>query len=223
MRNILAVAAHPDDETLGCGGTLLRHAAAGDRLHWAIATQAHRPQWSAEVIRRKRLEIERVARGYGMKRYDSLGFPSQRLDALPLSRVIEKIRSVVKKVKPEIVYVVHGGDVHSDHRIVFQATAAVLKSFYMRGCGVKRVLSYESASSTDAAPAATLGCFLPTVFMDITPYLERKIQIMNLYKSELQAPPFPRESSSLRALARHRGATVGVEYAEAFMLIREVL
>ena len=219
---ILAISVHPDDETLGCGGTLLKHQAVGDSLFWLIATQTHEPQWSAEIIERKATEIEQVAEAYGMEQCFTLGFPTVRLDMVPQADLIERIRDVVSEVKPEFVYLVHDGDVHTDHHVVFTATMSVLKPFYMASLGVRRVLCYEILSSTDAAPPHLDRAFMPNVFSDITPYIKRKIEIMAMYETEAQSDPLPRGPSAIRALARYRGATIGVEYAEAFMLIREI-
>lgn len=218
---ILAISAHPDDETLGCGGTLLKHKAAGDELSWAILTQAHSPQWTAEVIGRKSDEVEQVAGAYGMRRSFKLGFPAARLDTIAQADLMEKIEQVVAEVKPETVYLVHGGDVHSDHRAVFQAVMSVLKPFRMARFGVRRIASYEVISSTEAAPPQGGHPFLPNLFEDITSHLERKLEILGMYESESQPDPLPRGLSAVRALARYRGAAIGVECAEAFMLIRE--
>jgi LmbE family N-acetylglucosaminyl deacetylase len=220
---VLAISAHPDDETLGCAGTLLKHRAAGDSLYWLIATQAHEPQWSGKVIEHKAAEVERVAEAYGIEEYFKLGFPTVRLDVAPQADLIECIHDVVSKATPQLVYLVHGGDVHTDHQAVFTATISVLKPFHMARLGVRRVLCYETLSSTDAAPPQLERTFMPNVFSDITPYLERKIEIMGLYETEVQRDPLPRGPSAIRALARYRGATIGVEYAEAFMLIRELM
>lgn len=220
--NILCISAHPDDETLGCGGTLLRHRSAGDELHWLVVTQAYAPQWSASVIERKAAEVEAVAGAYGMHSVRRIGFPTVRLDTVPQSDLIDGIRSVIQAARPQIVYLIHDGDVHTDHHAVFTATFAVLKSFYMHTCGVRRILSYETLSSTEAAPPQPHRYFAPNVYLDITPFMDRKIEIMEMYTTESQADPLPRGQSAIRALGRYRGATIGVEYAEAFVLIREV-
>src|SRR5262245_27314628 len=123
---VLAICAHPDDETLGCGGTLLKHAAAGDELHWLVGTQAHEPQWSAETVARKSAEVDAVASAYGVEKVYRLGLPTVRLDSIPFDEVIAKVRGVVEEARPEWVYVVHAGDVHSDHRVLHEATLAVL-------------------------------------------------------------------------------------------------
>jgi LmbE family N-acetylglucosaminyl deacetylase len=221
--NVLVISAHPDDETLGCGGTLLRHYSNGDSIHWAIVTQAHPPKWSQEVIDRKAAEVTAAAKAYSMQSVQKLGLPTIRLDTVPLEEVIEGLRKVIEQVHPEIVYLPHHGDVHTDHHAVFLGTLSVLKAFYMRSLGVRRVLSFETLSSTEAAPPLPSRAFIPNVYADITPNIERKIEIMAMFASECQPDPLPRGPSAIRALARFRGATVGVEYAEAFMLVREVV
>lgn len=219
---VLAIAPHPDDETLGCGATLLKHKSAGDRLSWLVATRGHEPQWPEDLLKRKEEEICSVAVAYGFEKVIRLDFPTVKLDALPLDEIIAAIRDAITDAAPDCVYLNHFGDVHSDHRIVFEAAMSVLKPFYSGRHGVKRVLSYEILSSTDAMPAHPALAFVPNVFNEVTEFLEKKIEIMSLYRSELQPFPLPRSSESIRALARYRGATIGAEFAEAFMLVREV-
>jgi LmbE family N-acetylglucosaminyl deacetylase len=222
MVSILVISAHPDDETLGCGGTMLKHHERGDTLYWLIVTQAHEPQWSKAVIERKTEEVQRVAAAYGVQQYFRLGFPTIRLDTVSQVDLINAIRDVIAQVTPQIVYLVHSDDVHSDHQAVFAAAMSVLKPFYMAQLGVQRILSYETLSSTEAAAPHHARAFIPSVYSDITLYIERKIEIMGLYESEAQPDLMPRGTSSIRALARFRGATIGVEYAEAFELVREI-
>ena len=219
---ILVIAPHPDDETLGCGGSLLKHKSNGDSLSWLVATRGHEPQWSADLLDKKEKEIARVSAAYGFDQTIRLSFPSIKLDTIPLEELIAAIRNAISDCKPELVYLNHFGDVHSDHRIVFEATLSVLKPFYSGTHGVKRILSYEVLSSTDAAPLNPARAFVPNVFTDVTEFLEKKIEIMGLYESELQTSPLPRALDSLQALARLRGATIGAQFAEAFMLVREV-
>lgn len=219
---ILAISVHPDDETLGCGGTLLKHCAAGGSLFWLIVTRGREPRWSANDIQRKEKEVEQVAAAYDFKQVFRLGFPTVHMDTILLEDVIIRIPGVVREVGPHYVYLKHAGDVHSDHRVVFEASMAVLKPFYMGKLGARRVLSYGTLSSTDAMPPSQGQAFVPNVFSDLTPYMERKLEIMALYPTEVQPCPMPRALGSIPALARFRGATIGIEYAEAFMLIREV-
>lgn len=217
---VLVIAPHPDDETLGCGGTLLKHIAAGDSVSWVVVTKAHEPRWSAEVIERREKQIEQVSAAYGFANRFRLTFPAARLDTVPLEDLLAAINKIVAEVKPDWIYTVHARDIHSDHRVVFDATISAVKSF--NNNGVSRLLSYETISSTDAMPPAPATVFLPNVYCDITPFLERKLEIMSLYEGEVHPYPLPRALESIRALARFRGATVAAEYAEAFMLLREL-
>lgn len=221
-RSVLILSVHPDDETLGAGGTILRHVARGDQVHWVIVTAAHPPQWDQALIDRKSAEVDAVARAYGMASVRRLGHPTTQLERVPQGTLIDDIRNAVAATQPEIVYTVHHGDVHTDHFAAFTAAMSVLKTFYMRRHGVRRVLSFETLSSTEAAAPLPHRAFVPNVYHDVSPFLERKLEIMALFASEEQADPFPRGPSALRALARFRGASVGVEYAEAFVLVREV-
>jgi N-acetylglucosamine malate deacetylase 1 len=219
---VLIVSVHPDDETLGCGGAMLRHQAENDELHWLIVTEAWEPQWDGDTIKQKAEEVRAVSDAYGITKVTKLRQPTAKLDTLDQNDLIRMIRSVVEVAMPEVIYSVHGGDIHTDHQVAFRALMSVVKPFYMASLGVQRVLCYETLSSTDAAPAFADRMFIPNVYRDVSPFLERKVEIMDLYGSEAHDDLMPRGADSIRALARHRGATIGVRYAEAFSLIREV-
>lgn len=221
--NILSISVHPDDETLGCGATLLKHYAEGDSLHWLLVTAIDESKFPVAEITRQAEQVQAVKRAYPFETLNWLKFPTTRLETIPLNVIVNAIRQVVESMRPEVVFVPNRSDAHSDHRIIFQATQAVLKSFYMRLLGIRRVLACEVISETDAAPPMVENAFLPNVFVDVSATLQRKLEIMRLYQTEVQQDPLPRGESAIRALARLRGATVGVEYAEAFMLIREVI
>ncbi|OGW92353.1 MAG: hypothetical protein A3D28_02735 [Omnitrophica bacterium RIFCSPHIGHO2_02_FULL_63_14] len=217
---VLVVSAHPDDETLGCGGTIVKHVRAGDEVYWLIATAPVGPPWSAEQRTRERRVVEVIAKAYGMKRFFALDLPSAGLDQVPVSQLVEAVRGVVEQVNPQVVYTVSPADVHTDHQRVFEALGIVLKPF--KNWAVRRVLAYECLSSTDAAPPVSSRVFVPTAYSDISASVEDKLAIMRLYESEVQPEPLPRSESAIRALARYRGATIGRQYAEAFMVIREL-
>jgi N-acetylglucosamine malate deacetylase 1 len=219
---VLVVSAHPDDETLGCGGTLLKHGARGDDVHWLVVSARTEPRWTAAAVAARREQITQVAAAYGFVSVRELGHPDAELELVPLAVLIEGIDAVLGDVRPEVVYVVHGGDVHSDHVVVHTATMSALKAFRMGSLGVRRVLAFETLSSTDAAVQEPRHAFLPTVFSDITGFVEQKCSILQHYASELQDTLLPRSTSAMTALARLRGATVGVEHAEAFVLLREL-
>lgn len=221
--NVLVLSAHPDDETLGAGGTLLAHRAAGDSIAWLIATAAYEPVWSAEVIARKSAEVAAAAQAYGISRVEHLRHPAARLDDVPLVDVIAPIRRMIEEHRPEVIYLPHPGDIHTDHAVLFDAALAALRAFRSVGDGVKRILCYEILSSTDSAPPQRLPRFVPNVYRDISAHIHAKLDAMAIYETEAQPDPLPRGPSAIRALARFRGATIGVEHAEVFELVREVI
>lgn len=222
MKSVLIVAPHADDETLGCGGTLLRHISEGDKVHWLIVTGMRRSgQFTKAQIRKRDLEIKRVFAAYGFDSTQVLEFPATQLDHAPLNTVINRIGEVIKKLSPDSIYVPYRGDLHSDHTVFFDATAACAKWF--RNGSISRLLVYETRSETDFALNPAAGGFRPNVFVDISKYLAKKIKILNIYESEMGDFPFPRSEKAVRALASLRGAASGFLSAEAFMLLKEVL
>ncbi len=222
IKSALVVAVHPDDETLGCGGTLLRLAQEGTAIHWLVVTKAGF-EYAADFMLKQTSQIEAVKRAYPFTSAWDGGFDTCILSDIPLARLIESLRRIIIKIQPEWVFLPHHADVHSDHRVVFNAMSALLKPAGMRLYGVKRVLACETISETEAAMPLAGNAFLPTVYVDVMSTIERKLEIMKLYKTELQPELNPRSLSAIRALARYRGASVGVEYAEAFTLLRELI
>jgi len=221
MSKVSIITPHPDDETLGCGGTILKHKADGDSIHWLIITGMTEKQGvSPQAIKQRQNEIESVAHMYGFESVQNLNFPTMRLDAISLADIINAISKVFLEIKPHTVYLPNRSDAHSDHRVVFHAAWSCCKTF--RFSFIRRVLMYEIPSETDLAPALPESAFFPNIFSDISQYFEKKIEIMRIYKGEMKEHPFPRSEQNIRSLAIVRGATANVEYAEAFMLLREV-
>ncbi len=223
VKSVLAVAVHPDDETLGCGGTLLRLAQEGTAIHLLIVTSAHSPAYDAGFIEQQRKQVRDVMAAHPFITGSWSGYETCRLDKCSISDLVKVFGRYLENTRPEWVFLPHHADVHSDHRVVFNAMSALLKPVGMRLYGVNRVLSCETISGTEAAMPIAGNTFLPTVYVDITSTIERKLEITSLYETELQPEPNPRSLSAIRALARYRGASVGVEYAEAFALLRELL
>lgn len=219
--NVLVIAPHPDDETLGCGGTLLRHKAQGDTLHWLIVTgMTAAGGFSSDRIAARAAEIEALAAGYGFASVHALDLPTGGLDRLALDDIITPIKAVVHAVRAETVYVPFPGDAHSDHAAVFQAASAAVKSF--RSPSVRRVLAYETLSETEFGLNPTELAFRPNIFVDIAPYLDDKLRLMRGFAGEMGDFPFPRSETSIRALAALRGGTAGCQAAESFMLLKEI-
>lgn len=220
MSTVMVVAPHPDDETLGCGGTVLRHIEQGDAVYWLIVTHISEDLgFSEERVERRDREIEQVASKYGMSRTINLGFPATRLDTQPMSMLVEAVGEVVREVEPELMYLPYRNDIHTDHAVVFDAVASCSKWF--RYPSVQRVLVYETLSETDFALDPSADGFRPNVFCNVTGNVDEKIDIMEIYESETGVHPFPRSEPTIRALATLRGAASGFEAAEAFMLLRE--
>ena len=218
-QKILVVAPHPDDEVIGVGGTLLRRKAEGASLAWVIAT-AVPPEmgWSDEQLARRADEIRRIAGAIGFDEVFELGLPSAQLDRVPTRDLVGAMSAAFRKFEPHEVFLPHPGDVHTDHRAVFEAGAACTKWF--RYPSVRRVLTYETLSETDFGLRPE-QLFAPSVFVDIGDWLDAKIDLMDVYASEMAAFPFPRSAEAIRALAAVRGAASGFRAAEAFQLLRE--
>jgi LmbE family N-acetylglucosaminyl deacetylase len=220
-KNIIVISAHPDDETLGVGGTILKHIAKGDDVYWLIVTNIFQHQgFSPEKVESRQEEILSVKNLYGIKDTFSLNYPTMTLSSSTLIKMIPEISTVFSKVKPEVIYTHNRSDAHSDHRIIFDAVMACTKSF--RYPFVKQVLMYECISETEFAPALSENAFLPNYFVDITEFMDKKNQIMGIYSSEVGEHPFPRSIENIKALAHFRGATAGVKYAEAFQLLKYI-
>ena len=218
---VIVISAHPDDEVLGVGGTILKHIEKGDQVFWLITTNiSERQGFSKNRVDSRQEEIRKVEKSLGITKTFLLNHPTMELSSSSLIEMVPEISKIFIEVEPEIVYCVNRSDAHSDHRITFDAVMACTKSF--RYPFIKRVLMYECISETEFAPALPEKVFIPNYFVDITDYLKDKLEIMKIYKSELELHPFPRSLRNIEALATFRGASVGVEYAEAFQLIKYI-
>lgn len=218
MKNVvLVIAVHPDDETLGCGGTLLKHKASGDEVHWLICTTIDRTN---SYYKTREDELKRVADAYEFNSVNNLRLKTMQVDEYGMSGLIDKISNVINTIKPNIMYLPFKGDVHSDHRKIFEASYSCTKSF--RYPFIKKIYMMEILSETEFAPSTKEDSFIPNTFVDISAYFEKKIEIMKNFKSEISMHPFPRSERNLKSLATLRGATAGCEYAESFVLLKEI-
>lgn len=221
-KSVLIVAPHADDETLGCGGTILRLVEEGYQVHWVLITgMSEATGFSKLQINKRNEEISRVNKAYQFASVFELNFPPAKLDNLPKGDLINAICNILVKVKPEQVFTVYRNDAHSDHEIVFDAVTSATKTF--RYPFVKRLYAYETISETDFGMKPEDGGFRPNVFINIDKYLEKKLDILEIFESEVGIFPFPRSRKALDALASIRGVQAGTSAAEAFMLLKEVI
>lgn len=222
MKNkVLVIAVHPDDETLGCGGTLLKHKANGDEVHWVIGTNIKESEgFKKDIIKRRKNEIEKVEKLYGFDSTHSLGLSTMRVDEYSMSELVRMISKVITDVQPNILFLPFKGDVHSDHRKIFEAAYSCTKSF--RYPFIRKIYMIETLSETEFAPSTKEDSFIPNVFVNISEFMDKKLEIMNVFASEMAEHPFPRSEKNLIALATLRGASAGCEYAESFVLLKEI-
>ena len=227
MDSVLIVAAHPDDEVLGCGGTIARHADAGDQVQVLIVAegatsrqqQRDRNQASGELSALAQA-AQKAAAILGAKGVELLDLPDNRLDSLDRLDLIKQIEERIARHQPQVVYVHHAGDVNIDHRRLHEAVVTACRPIPEQP--VKRLLSFEVASSTEWQPPGSAPPFQPNWFVDISFQWPRKREALEAYASEMRPWPHARSIEALEHLARWRGAQVGVEAAEAFCLLRQL-
>ncbi|MBS0185074.1 MAG: PIG-L family deacetylase [Proteobacteria bacterium] len=220
MANILVIAAHPDDEALGCGGTMARHSAMGDKvgvLFIADGVGARNDTFQENLIKRKKA-AKNALKILNTEALDFLDFPDNRLDTIALLDIVQKIESTIHKFQPQTIYTHHYGDLNIDHSIVHKATMTACRP--VPGCSVKNIYSYEVLSSTEWGLANKR--FVPNYFIDIADYWDQKRDALMAYNEEMRAYPHTRSIESLEALSLHRGTSVGLRKAEAFSIIRSI-
>ena len=217
MNKILVVAVHPDDETLGCGGTLLKYKDNGDEINWLICTELPKTN---KLFQKREEEIQKVASMYKFDSVHKLNLETTKVDQYSMNDIIGKLSTIINEIKPDIVFLPFKNDVHSDHRKIFDASYSCTKSF--RYPFIKKIYMMETLSETEFAPCTTEDSFVPIIFVDISKYFENKIEILKNLSSEIASHPFPRSERNLKALATLRGATAGCEYAESFILLKEI-
>jgi len=230
MSAVLVVAAHPDDEVLGCGGTIARLAAEGCPVHVLLLADGESarmtsspPSSQSARIAARRAAAEQALDMLGGRSVTCHGFPDNRMDTVPLLDVIRVIEESMNACRPSMVLTHHRGDVNIDHQIVHDAVLAACRPQASQpGGAVRQLLFFEVPSSTEWRPPHSAEAFHPNWFVDISDTLERKLRAMEAYRNEMRDAPHPRSPEAIRALATWRGATAGVAAAEAFMLGRAV-
>lgn len=221
MKSVLVVAPHPDDETLGCGGTILKYISEGSKVYWLICTEFYRFGKTPENIKLRAEEIEKVSQMFGFTQRFELCFNAATITYADMGTLVSKISAIVHEIKPEVIFLPNRSDVHTDHQIIFKAAYSCTKNFNFPF--VKEVLMYETVSETEFAPALAENYFIPNIYVDVSDFFNKKLEIMEVYKSELMEPFLPRSVAALAALATYRGSAIGKKYAEAFMLLKQIV
>ena len=218
---VLVIAPHRDDEVIGVGGSIAKHSAQGDDVYVCVISHGAEPICSREVDEQIKAECIEADKLLGVKETIFLDFPAAMLETVPRHELNDALIKVVQKIKPDIVYIPHRGDMQLDHKMTVDAAMVALRPKYQHI--VKKIYSYETLSETGWDVPNTTNEFIPTAYNDISDYLELKMQAMKIFKSQIAEYPNPRSSESIHALAIYRGTTVSLKAAEAFTVIREII
>ncbi len=221
---ILVVAAHPDDEVLGCGGTMARHAYEGDEVHVifmadGVTSRGNNQGFLDEIDKRKKSAIKACVT-LGAQPPQFLGFPDNKMDTCSILEITQKLENLINKIKPEIVYTHHNKDLNIDHQLTHQAVMIACRP-QPESC-ISEIYSFEILSSTGWNSSSEGNIFAPNTFIDITETWKKKIDALHCYNDELRIFPHARSYKSVEALLIYRGTNVGVECAEAFQLERKI-
>lgn len=225
--NILVIAAHPDDEVLGCGGTIARLSREGHDVYVAILGEGITSRYDKHeqidqgIIKELQNQSRRASKMLGVKELFLYDLPDNRFDTVPLLDIVKIIEGLIFKVQPTVVYTHHGGDLNVDHNVTFQATLTATRP--LPEAVVKTVYSYEVPSSTEWAFQSIGSIFKPNTFVDITDTLDQKIRAMRKYHTETRSYPHPRSQEALCIIAQRWGSVVGVTATEAFKLVRGII
>jgi LmbE family N-acetylglucosaminyl deacetylase len=221
---ILVIAAHPDDEVLGCGGTIAKHVQRRDEVSCLVLGEGITSRYGSREaagkngLKKLKQDAEKAAGILGIKETFFRDFPDNRFDTAPLLEIIKAVEAVKKEVKPDIIYTHHRGDLNIDHRITFQAVLTACRP--VKDETVSEIYSFEIPSSTEWAAPDAASYFMPDVFVDITATFRRKVEALKAYGTESRKYPHPRSPEAMEIIARRWGLTVGRELVEVFKLVR---
>jgi len=220
-KTILVVAAHTDDEALGCGGTIARHVAEGDQVHLLFMTDGVGSRDGLdEAAEARQKAAQQAALVLGVSSSTNLNFPDNCMDTVALLDLVKEIEAKIQAIQPQVIYTHHLGDLNIDHQITHKAVLTACRP--QPNFCVKEIYAFEVLSATEWNSPNTQP-FVPNVFIDITNHLPTKIKALQAYAEEMREAPHSRSFEHIEVLAKHRGYTVGVEAAEGFMLVRKVL
>lgn len=225
--NVLVFAPHPDDEILGCGGIMAKHAAQGDSVFVCVATCGHPPIFNDDLMKEQKWphtlypEIKISHEIIGVKETFYLDCPAADMESVKRFELNGKLIDLIQKIKPDEVYTPHFGDMQKDHTILAEAVMVAVRPKYKHR--VQSVYAYETLSETEWNIPHATNAFIPNVYVDVSEYLPKKLNAMGCYQSQLGAFPDPRSIEAVEALAKLRGSTMGANAAEAFMLVRKYI
>jgi N-acetylglucosamine malate deacetylase 1 len=221
MKQVLVVAAHADDEVLGCGGTIARHIAEGDSVYLVLMADGVNSRTGASEadMELRRSAADRAQQILGVTEVHYLGFPDNRLDSIPLLDIVQELESVVQRIAPSVIYTHHHGDLNIDHCRTQEAVMTACRP--QPGCSVKEIYGFEVLSSTEWATPQTEP-FTPTLYVDISAQFPAKLAALKAYAEEMHSTPHSRSLEHAEVLAQHRGYSIGVQVAEAFVVYRMI-
>ena len=221
MANVLVIAAHPDDEVIGCGGTLARHAAQGDSIHIIFLADGESSRSVVpSMIERRQIMAINAANILGCQEPIFLGLPDNKLDTVPFLDLVQTLENAAIPLLPEIIYTHHGGDLNIDHRLACQATLTTFRP--QPGGTVRAIYAFEICSSTEWSHPSVTPSFIPTRFHNISDWTEIKNRALSCYASEIRNSPHSRSIDGIQIRDQHRGHTIGHQAAEAFCALREI-
>ena len=220
MKTILVVAAHADDEALGCGGTIARHVSEGDSVHLVLMADGVNSRSSVtnmDAEQRRNHALHTAQKILGISSIECFGFPDNKMDSLPLLDIVKPLESVISKIQPSVIYTHHHGDLNVDHQLTHKAVMTACRP--IPGSSVKEIYGFEVLSSTEWTTLQK-DLFVPNLFIDISVELTTKMNAIDAYDAEMRSLPHSRSTAHVELLAKHRGYCVGVDAAEAFMTYR---
>jgi LmbE family N-acetylglucosaminyl deacetylase len=218
---VLAVVAHPDDEVLGCGGTLARHAEAGDGVHVLILADGESSRNEPGDISKRAASVDQAAKILGVLSHKLLQFPDNQMDKVPLLQVVREVEKAISQLRPTIVYTHHGGDLNIDHQVALKAVMTACRP--LPESSVNAIYTFETISSTEWAISQKNDAFSPNLAVDISRTLQKKLIALRCYHAEMRAFPHARSYESVEFLAKLRGAQYGLLAVEAFQVIRQII
>jgi LmbE family N-acetylglucosaminyl deacetylase len=226
MKKILIVAAHPDDEVLGCGGTAVKLVQSGHEIYTLILGEGKTSRYKdgktefSDELKELNKEISLANKVVGAKEVFIRSLPDNAFDSVPLLEIVKEIEAIIEQVKPYVIFTHHAGDLNIDHQLTHRAVLTAARP--MKDQCVKEIYAFEVPSSTEWNSFSRETAFIPNVFVDITETIDTKVSAMTEYKSELRKYPHPRSLLHIKELAKINGTKVGLEYSENFILIRKV-